>query len=94
MVDYPDWPIGGDPDARIIPLLVSSLVSTGPNRLLYNLTDVDYRVLAAPELETSVSLYALERDPETPVATVLRHVPEDAARTGHVPRLGRPRLCR
>ena len=69
-VEYPDWPTGGDPEARIVPLLVSSLLSTGPNRLLYNLTDTDYRVLAAPEIKTSVSLYALERDPLTPVATV------------------------
>jgi hypothetical protein len=69
-VDHPAWPTGGDPDASFFPMLVSSLVSTGPDRLLYNVIDADYQVLAAPDLETSVSLYALERDAETPVATV------------------------
>jgi hypothetical protein len=69
-VDHPAWPTGGDPEARIIPLLVSSLLSTGPNRLLYNVTDADYQVLAAPGIETSISVYALERDPDSPAATV------------------------
>ena len=70
MLEHPDWPIGGSADPAIIPLLVSSLMSVGPNRLLYNVTDGDYRVLASPDLATTVSLYALERDPLTPVATV------------------------
>jgi hypothetical protein len=68
--EHPGWPVGGSADAAIIPLLVSSLVSVGPNRLLYNLTDDGYRVLASPDVETTVSLYALERDAEVPVATV------------------------
>jgi hypothetical protein len=69
-VEHPGWPVGGSPEPAIIPLLVSSLVSVGPNRLLYNVTDGNYRVLASPELETTVSLYALERDAEKAVATV------------------------
>ena len=60
----------GSAEPAIIPMLVSSLVSIGPNRLLYNITDPGYRILAAPEVRTSLSVYALERDPETPVATV------------------------
>lgn len=68
--EHPGWPVGGSAEPAIIPLLVSSLVSVGPNRLLYNLSDSDYRVLAAPELETTISVYALERDADTPVATV------------------------
>jgi hypothetical protein len=70
VVDDPDWPLGDTPDAPLIPLLVSSLVSVGPNRLLYNITDARYQVLASPDVDTTVSVYALERDPETPVATV------------------------
>jgi hypothetical protein len=69
-VDHPAWPMGGGAEPRIIPLLVSSLVSTGPNRLLYNVTDADFQVLASPDVVTSISLYALERDPESPVVTV------------------------
>lgn len=69
-VEHPGWKVGGSTEPAIIPLLVSSLVSVGPNRLLYNLTDGDYRVLASPDLETTVSLYALERDAETSVVTV------------------------
>jgi hypothetical protein len=69
-LEHPGWPIGGSAEPAIIPLLLSSLVSVGPNRLLYNLTDGDYQVLASPQLDTTVSLYALERDAEEPVATV------------------------
>jgi hypothetical protein len=68
--DIPGWPVGGSAEPAIIPLLVSSLVSVGPNRLLYNLTDAQYHILASPDVPTSVSIYALERDPRTPVATV------------------------
>lgn len=69
-VEHPGWPVGGSAEPAIIPLLVSSLVSVGPNRLLYNLTDGDYQVLASPDVETTVSLYALERDADRPVTTV------------------------
>ncbi len=68
--DLPGWPLGGSTQPAIIPLLVSSLVSVGPNRLLYNVTDAEYRILASPDVPTSVAVYALERDPQTPVATV------------------------
>lgn len=68
--DIPGWPLGGSTEPAIIPLLVSSLVSVGPNRLLYNVTDAEYRILASPDVPTSVAVYALERDPQTPVATV------------------------
>jgi len=68
--EHPDWQGGGSAELAIFPLLVSSLISVGPNRLLYNVTDTDYRVLAAPDLATTVSLFAFERDPDKPVATV------------------------
>jgi hypothetical protein len=65
-----DWPIGGRDEPAIIPVIMSSLVSAGPSRFLYNLTDGNYRVLTSPEVSTSIDFYALERDPETAAAQV------------------------
>jgi len=68
--DLPGWPVGGGEDPQIIPVIISSLVSVGPNRFLYNVTDGDYRVLTAPDVATSIDFYALGRDPVTPAASV------------------------
>ena len=65
--DLPDWPLGGGEEARFLPVVISSLVTTGPNRFLYNVLDTSYRQLAAPGIASSVDFYALERDAETPV---------------------------
>ena len=69
-VAHPDWAVTAGAAPEIIPIVVSSLVEAGPSRFLYSLTDAEYRVLASPEVGTRVSFYALERDPETPVATL------------------------
>jgi hypothetical protein len=69
-VRHPDWAVTAGRQPDIIPLVVSSLVEAGPSRFLYSLTDAEYRILASPEVVTRVSFYALERDPETPVATL------------------------
>ena len=37
---------------------------------IFNVTDANYRVLASPEIKTSIDFYAIERDPESPAASV------------------------
>ncbi len=64
--DIPGWPLMGSPDADFLPVVMSSLVTGGYNRFLFNVYDASYRQLAAPELDSRVDFYALERDPETP----------------------------
>jgi hypothetical protein len=66
--DIPDWPLAGNGDAEFLPVLMSSLVSTGHNRFLYNVLDPAYRQLASPDIASRVDFYALERDPATPAA--------------------------
>jgi hypothetical protein len=66
----PDWPLGGDAEAAFMPVIASSLISVGPSRFLYNVLDEGYRQLAAPDVTSHVDFYALERDAETPVASV------------------------
>lgn len=68
--EHPDWPVGGDGEAAILPVVQSSLISVGPSRFLYNVLDEGYRQLAAPDVPSHVDFYALERDPETPAASV------------------------
>ena len=69
-IEHPDWPVGGGPDPAFLPVVQSSLVTIGPNRFLYNVLDSAYRQVAAPELASSVDFYAIERDPDTPAASV------------------------
>jgi hypothetical protein len=64
------WPVGDDPDASVIPLVLSSLVSVGPSRFLFGLTDDSYRVISSPEVSVGIALYALARDAETPAQAV------------------------
>jgi hypothetical protein len=68
--DIPGWSGVAEGEAAIIPIIVSSLLTVGPNRFLYTLTDDAYQVLADPAVPTSVAFYALERDPASVVATV------------------------
>ena len=68
--EHPDWPLGGDAEAAFMPVVASSLVSVGPSRFLYNVLDEGYRQLAAPDVPSHVDFYALERDAETPAASV------------------------
>ncbi|MEX1295088.1 MAG: hypothetical protein AB1Z67_02845 [Candidatus Limnocylindrales bacterium] len=64
--DIPGWPLMGSADADFMPVVMSSLVTGGYNRFLYNVYDASYRQLAAPELASRVDFYALERDPDEP----------------------------
>ena len=68
--DVPGWPTGASADPAIIPVIASSLLSVGPSRFLYSVTDGDYRVLTAPDIASSIDFYALERDPSKPAASV------------------------
>jgi len=64
-----DWaPAKGEPE--IIPIIASSLVSVGPSRFLYSLTDSDYQVLTAADVVPSIDFYALERDAASPAASI------------------------
>jgi hypothetical protein len=68
-VDLPGWELTSSVDPAFVPVLVSSLVTVGPNRFLYNVVDATYRQLAAPNVASETAFYALERDPEEPVVS-------------------------
>jgi hypothetical protein len=67
---FPGWPTGPDPDAEMVPLIVSSERAVGSNRFLYALTDTANTPIASPDLATTVRFYDLAADPATPVAEV------------------------
>lgn len=69
-VEDPAWQVGSSQDVEILPIVMSSLVTVGPGRFLYNVTDADYQIIASPEIPTAVSFYAIERDPESPAFEV------------------------
>ncbi|MET1231772.1 MAG: hypothetical protein ABWY52_02835 [Candidatus Limnocylindrales bacterium] len=92
---FPGWPTGPDPDAAMVPIIVSSERVVGSNRFLFALTDTQNRPLASPELATTVRFFDLAADPSTPVAEVpgsfiwtvpnelgLYHATADFARAG------------
>jgi hypothetical protein len=64
------WSLSAPADPAFVPLIASSLVTVGPNRFLYGALDAEQRPLASADRRSRVSIYALERDPATPVATV------------------------
>jgi hypothetical protein len=64
--DIDGWPMMGSPEAEFLPVVMSSLVTGGYNRFLYNVYDASYRQLAAPEVASRVDFYALERDSHEP----------------------------
>jgi len=70
MFEHPDWPMGAGSEAAFLPVVQSSLLTVGPSRFLYTVVDSTYRQLAAPDVPSSIAFYALERDPDDPVATV------------------------
>jgi hypothetical protein len=64
--DIPRWPLAGDAQADFLPVMMSSLVTAGHNRFLYNVVDASYRQVAAPDVSSRADFYALERDAEVP----------------------------
>lgn len=68
--DLPGWPLMAKADPAFLPLVMSSLLTAGPNRFLYNVLDDSYAQIAAEDVASRVDFYALERDPQTPHAQV------------------------
>jgi hypothetical protein len=68
VIGYPGWPSGPDPDAEIVPIIVSSERVVGPNRFLFALSDMQNKPIASPDLSTTARFYDLVADPDTPVA--------------------------
>jgi len=54
----------------LTPLLVSNLISRGPARILFLFLDKDNKDVSAPDRTASAVFYDLDKDPNTPVATV------------------------
>jgi hypothetical protein len=78
---YPGWPAGPDPNAQMVPLLVSSELVPGPNRFLFSLTDPGLKPIAAPDLATNLRFFDLAADAATPAGqatgTFIWTVPEE-----------------
>jgi hypothetical protein len=66
--DIPGWPLAGGGDVQFLPVVMSSLATVGPNRFLYNVLDAGNGQLGAPDVASTADFYAVERDPDTPVA--------------------------
>lgn len=64
---YPGWPAGPDPDAAMVPIIVSTELVVGENRLLYALTDRSNTPIASPGLTTTIRVFDLAADPAAPV---------------------------
>ena len=66
-------PAGWGPPAEapsVFPVLITSPVVCGPNRVLFSFIDEDNRPIAAPDRSASLAIYELGRDAETPIGTV------------------------
>jgi hypothetical protein len=54
----------------VVPLLINSLVTCGPNRILFSILDPSGTPIAAPDRTASIAFYDLGRDPSKPIAKV------------------------
>ena len=54
----------------ILPILITSPVVCGPNRVLFSFVDTDNRPIATPDRSASLAIYELGRNAETAIATV------------------------
>jgi hypothetical protein len=68
--DIADWPLSSDSEVQFLPVVMSSLLTAGPNRFLYNVLDTSYRQLAAPGIASRVDFYAIERDADSAAQSV------------------------
>ena len=68
--EHPDWPLAGGGDAEFVPIVMTSIVTVGPTRFLFGLSDAGLEPLGSPEVEAAIDFYALERDPDDPVASI------------------------
>ena len=66
-------PAGWGPPAQapsVFPVLITSPVVCGPNRVLFSFIDAQNRPIAAPDRSASLAVYELGRNADTPIATV------------------------
>jgi hypothetical protein len=54
----------------ILPILITSPVVCGPNRVLFSFVDTDNRPIATPDRSASLAIYELGRNADTAIATV------------------------
>jgi len=54
----------------ILPILITSPVVCGPNRVLFSFVDTDNRPIATPDRSASLAIYELGRNAESAIATV------------------------
>jgi hypothetical protein len=66
--DLQGWP--STTSESVIPNLITSPITCGPNRVLFSFIDADLRPIAAPDRSASFAIYDLGRDAETAIATV------------------------
>jgi hypothetical protein len=69
----PGSPLQGWPSTTseaVIPNLITSPITCGPNRVLFSFIDADLRPIAGPDRSASFAIYDLGRDAETAIATV------------------------
>lgn len=60
-------PPGGSGGPEILPLLVSSEITRGPNRFLFSLTDRQNALIAAPDVKVHLLFYDVDTAPDTVV---------------------------
>ena len=54
----------------VLPILITSPVICGPNRVLFSFVDAENRPIATPDRSASLAIYELGRNAETAIATV------------------------
>jgi hypothetical protein len=68
---YPGWPGGTNPipAGDVIPSLVSSQLTVGPNRFLLTVVDKANKILAAANVPIDLRFFNLAKDPNTPTSS-------------------------
>jgi hypothetical protein len=78
---YPGWPPDADPE--LVPIIVSTELAVGPNRLLLNLIDSANAPLASPDRPVEFRFFNLAAHAAAPQATVpAAYLPTSADRPG------------
>lgn len=68
---YPGWPVPGQAQtAAAIPIIASSEVAVGPNRLVFTFVDDQNALLASADVPVTARFFDLAADPATPVHEV------------------------
>ena len=78
---YPGWPPDADPE--LVPIIVSTELAVGSNRLLLNLIDDANLPLVSPDRPVEFRFFNLAADPTVPqVTTAADYLPTSAGRPG------------